>query len=196
VEAVVRRLSNQESTLLANLAVGFLSGGLAGALVGYVLQRVGRVSCVVSEWETEFFEGFREKKRASPEEAGYFEFGIFLDFFNTKAIDTGIRGLCVLARSEDGEVIGASDLRTSKGARAMSDSGRVTSVSLPANSLTSMKVFGSGNKVLARHVVKGGRIEVFGYFPNKKEFSQPIDPRRDSWSPIAPLDVRERGRDG
>jgi hypothetical protein len=81
VEAVVRRLS----TLLANLVVGFLSGGLAGALVGYVLQRVGRVSCVVSEWETEFFEGFRERKRTSPEEAGYFEFGIFLDFFNTKA---------------------------------------------------------------------------------------------------------------
>jgi hypothetical protein len=186
VEAGVRRLS----TLLANLAVGFLSGGIAGALVGYVLQHVGRVSWIVSEWEPEFFEGFREKKRTSPEQAGYFEFRIFLDFFNTKAVNTSIRGLCVLFRSEDGEAIGVSSLRTSKDALALSDTGRVPSVSLAANSLTSMKVVGSGNKVLARHVAKGGRIEVFGYFPNKKEFSKPIDPRRDSWSPIVPMDLR------
>jgi hypothetical protein len=81
------------STLLANLAVAFLSGGIAGALVGYLLQGVGRVSCVVSEWERHFFRGRQGKQRISPEEAHYFEFGVLLDFFNTqgysaKAIST------------------------------------------------------------------------------------------------------------
>jgi hypothetical protein len=177
------------SVLVANLFIGFLSGGIAGALVGYVLQRLGRVTCIVSEWEPEYFEEFSEKKQCSPEEARYFEFGIFLDFFNTKAVDTGIRGLCVLFRSDDRKVIGASPLYKSKGG-AFSDSERVPSVSLEANSLTSMKLYGSGNETLTRHVVKGGRIEVFGYYPNKKEFSHAIDPRRDGWPPVVPVDVR------
>jgi hypothetical protein len=58
---VVEEGVRQVSTLLANLAVGFLSGGIGGALVGFLLQRVGRVSCVVSEWEPEFYGEFREK---------------------------------------------------------------------------------------------------------------------------------------
>lgn len=170
------------SALFPNLVVGFLSGGIAGALVGYVLQRLGRVSCVVSEWSTS-------------EEARRLEVSLFLDFFNTRAVDTGIRGLCLLYRGADGEPVGASPLFTNKG-RSHDEKNRVASINLPANSLTSMKLYGSGNEKLARHVAGGGRVDVFGYFPNKKDFSHPIDQKLDSWNPAVPMEVRATRQPG
>lgn len=192
------------SALAANLVVGFLSGGIAGALVGYVLRRLGRVTCVVSEWRPEYFrdkqasEGNRaEKERCKPEEADFYQFSVLLDFFNTKDVDTALRGLCVAYALEDGERIGVSPLFTSKrAARAYKEDDRVTTINLPPNSLVSKKLYGLGNATMTKHVAEKGRIEVFGYYPNKKEFRHRIEPGRDGWSPVAPLDMREaRGAD-
>lgn len=177
---------------------------MAGALVSHFLRHIGRVSCVVSEWEVEYQQRVTDEKgllkwttcsRAEANEAQFIQARIscVLDFVNTKSVDTSVRGLCIAFRKDNGDFLAVTTpFVPTEHYAGNRNTNRITSVSLPSGSLTSLKVSSSASDSGTRHMINGGRMDVFGYLPNKKTFHHQIDPNRDSFSPVAPLSVRDQ----